>query len=233
MRVHYIQHGVFDEPGVIIDWAEKRNVKLTSTRIFESEALPDVTEFDFLIVLGGSQSLVDDNCPEYIREEIKFVKSAIENDKIVLGICLGAQIIAESLGAKTQRSTYPEIGIFPIQLTSEGLDDPVMSCLSAETNVMHMHYDMFGLVKNAKILAKSDGCERQAFLVGKKVYGIQFHLEMTSRNIQSRLEHWSEEIEAGSYTVTREKLIKSDLTEINKKMYEFLDAIIKKNVARQ
>ena len=225
MRIHYIQHGVFDELGAIEIWAKKHGHHLTCTKIFQLEALPEITAFDFLVILGGTQSLREEKHPEYIYHELDFIKRAIDNDKMILGICLGAQMIAESLGAKTQMSPYPEIGIFPVMLASAGKDDPVLKSLSPVCNVMHMHYDMPGQLEGARILASSQGCPLQAFALGSKIYGIQFHLEMTNENIRLRLAHLTEEFEIGPYVATRDKLRAVDMEPINKKMFDLLDVI--------
>ncbi|MCD6355063.1 MAG: hypothetical protein J7L95_05895 [Prolixibacteraceae bacterium] len=121
MKIHIIMHESFEAPAAIEIWARKNNQELSFSRLYSGDKLPaDSSGFDYLIVMGGPQSLdaPQEQYPYFdAQAEIAFVQSVIDNDKYVLGVYLGAQIIGEALGAKTEKSPNREIGIFELELT--------------------------------------------------------------------------------------------------------------------
>ena len=136
---------------------------------------------------------------------------------------MGAQIIGESLGAQTQRSPNKEIGVFPIHLTHDGEQDPVFKMFPHTFDVMHWHNDMPGLSEKAVLLAYSEGCPRQAIRYSDRVYGLQFHMEMTTPLVQGMIENCASDITADQYVQTASTLLSANLTEINQKMFLILD----------
>lgn len=224
MRIHAIIHAPFEKLGVIENWISEKNHILSTTHSYNGEKLPDVSAFDFLLVMGGPQSLSELDQYPYIRDEIKLVNQTIEKNKPVLGICLGAQIIAEALGAKTEKSPNKEIGLYPVEVTKEGLDDPVFKLFPAKFDVMHWHGDMPGMPDGAILLAKSEGCPRQAFRYGDRTYGLQFHLEMNGGLIKDMMEHCAEDLLPSKYVRSRDELLTADYQPVNEKMFVVLDA---------
>jgi len=196
MRVHIVIHASFEKPGVIETWAIDRGYQVSFTHIYRGETLPDVSQFDFLIMMGGPQSPLELDQYPYLRDEIALTKQAIKQEKAVLGICLGAQIIGESLGAKTERSPHKEIGVFPIQLTKEAIDDPIFKLFPQSFDVMHWHNDMPGVPTGSAILAYSEGCPRQVVRYNERVYGLQCHMEMTTDLINGMIEHCSADLKS-------------------------------------
>lgn len=223
MRIHSIIHAEFEKPGMIESWAKKNNHQFSNTHIYNHEILPTVADFDFLIVMGGPQSPTRLDRWPYLQAEIDLIKQTMAANKPILGICLGAQLLAESLGAKTERSPHKEIGLFPIALLPEAAADPVFSQFPAEFSVMHWHNDMPGLPQSARLLAKSQGCPRQAFSVGDRFYGIQCHLEMTAENIKDMLQHCENDLKPDLYIQSKQDLIQHDLSEVNQKMKVLLE----------
>lgn len=225
MRILCLQHSFFDDPGAITDWAHQRNHTLSIVRTDAGEVLPNTNQFDFLIVLGGTQTLLDSNDLQTLAGELALIKQAINENKLVLGVCLGSQMIAVSQGMQMTRSPFPEIGVLPVVLTDAGKRDPLFKNLPNPFPAMHMHYDMVQLSSEARLLASSAGCPVQAYAIGDKTYGIQFHMEITNENIALRLSHMKDELESGIYITTRELLANSDLSEINQYLFVMLDAI--------
>lgn len=225
MRIHTIIHAPFELPGAIETWVIKQGYTLSSTHTYRGELLPDVNEIDFLIIMGGPQSPLQLDKYPYLRDEIAFTKQVIDQEKAVLGICLGAQIIGESLGAKTERSPHKEIGVFPIQLTDEGKSDPIFSRLSTPFDVMHWHNDMPGVPSDSAILAYSEGCPRQIIRYSERVYGLQCHMEMTTELIKGMAEHCSADLSPGKYIQNAEKMLSFDMTKINEKLFFILDQL--------
>jgi len=225
MKIHYIMHASFETLGSIADWAIQNNHSLSCTKTYDGEQLPNVSEFDFLIVMGGPQSPIEIEKFPYLKDEIEFISKAIKQNKIVLGFCLGAQLIAEALGAKTQRSPKKEVGSFPIELTEEGLKDSIFKNFPKTFDVIHWHNDMPGLPEGAVLLAKSEGCPRQAFRYGDRVYGFQCHLEPKLENIKEMIANCPGDLKPSQFTQTAEDMLKSDFKKLNQRMRSILDSL--------
>lgn len=218
MHVHTIIHAPFEKLGAIETWINEKNYQHSTTHTYKGEQLPDISNFDFLIIMGGPQSPLKVDQYPYLRDEILLAKKVIEHNKPLLGICLGAQLIGEALGAKTERSPNKEVGAYPIEVTKDGLEDPLFKLFPQQFDVMHWHNDMPGLPEGGKLLAKSAGCPRQAFSYGDRVYGFQFHLEMTPEVIKGMLEHCPEDITQGKYIRTPEEILATNYQPINHKL---------------
>lgn len=228
MRIHAIIHAPFEKLGIIESWVSRKNHTLSATHTYNGEQLPDASSFDFLIIMGGPQSPLKLDKYPYLRNEISLAKQTIKNNKSLLGICLGAQIIAEALGAKTENSPNKEIGSYPIVVTKEGLNDPLFKLFPAKFDVMHWHNDMPGTPDGGILLAKSEGCPSQAFCYGDRTYGLQFHLEMTAELVKGMVDHCSEDLLPGKYIRSRDELLSVDCQPINEKMLVVLDYLSNK-----
>lgn len=224
-------HESFESPGAIEIWAKEREHGLSYTRLYLGDVFPDKCDFDFLVIMGGPQSpaTTTQECSYFdAKKEIDFIKSAIEQNKILLGVCLGAQFIGEALGAKFDHSPNREIGVFPITLTKEGREDSIFKNFPEEFMVGHWHGDMPGLTSESKILAFSEGCPRQIVRYTPKVYGFQCHFEFNNDAIDGMIKNNSYELENYKnlpYIQTAEKLKSYDYSEMNKLLFAFLDAI--------
>lgn len=228
MRIYCIMHATFEKLGVIETWVDKKDYTLFKTHTHNGEKLLKTNEFDFLIIMGGPQSPLYIEKWSYLKDEMNLIKKSIDADKPILGICLGAQLIAQSLGAKTVHSPHREIGVFPIELLEDAAKDPVFSQFPKIFPAMHWHNDMPGIVKNARLLAKSAGCPRQAFSINDRIYGLQCHLEMTKSNIVEMLQHSEKELTDDLYIEPKQKLLDHNLHDINQKMFLILDYLSSK-----
>jgi GMP synthase (glutamine-hydrolysing) len=228
MKVHCLQHTSFETPGAILKWAAQHNADFSITQSYRDEALPDIYEIDFLIVLGGPQSATQLEKYPYLKAEVKLIQQAIFKQKVVVGICLGAQLIGEALGAATEKSPYPEIGIFPLDLLPEAKHDPIFSQFPKKLISAHWHNDMPGLAKGMMLLASSQGCPRQAFCYGDRVYGLQCHFEMMKSNVEKMLTHCKEDLRAGLYIQDPQTFLNADFDTINQKMSVILDYLTSK-----
>ncbi|MFZ3157950.1 MAG: gamma-glutamyl-gamma-aminobutyrate hydrolase family protein, partial [Smithella sp.] len=179
MRAHYLQHVEFEGLGSIASWLEADGYEITNTRLFESAKFPNLKEIDLLVVMGGPMSVNDEDDFPWLVSEKQFIREAINSGKPVLGICLGAQLIASAAGAKVYSNPVKEIGWFPIYGISS--QDVSIFSFPPSVKVFHWHGETFDLPSGAIRLAKSDGCENQAFQIGKPVIGLQFHLETTPK----------------------------------------------------
>lgn len=177
MRAHYLQHVSFEGLGSIAPWLAAAGYEVTHTAFFDSAVLPSPADIDLLIVMGGPMSVNDEQLFPWLAAEKQFIGDSIRLGKSVLGICLGAQLIAAALGARVYPNAEKEIGWFPVQFS----DAESMSGLGlpATERVFHWHGETFDLPPGARQLAQSEACENQAFLLARSVIGLQFHLETT------------------------------------------------------
>lgn len=207
LRIHYFQHVSFEGMGNIETWSFANNHKLTFTKFFESATLPRLQNIDWLIIMGGPMGVYDENKYNWLTAEKQFIKQAVEAGKTVFGICLGAQLIAEILGAKVYANQFKEIGWFPIELTTEGEKYKLFSDVHSPLTVFHWHGDTFDLPENSIHIAHSAACKNQAFLYKEKVLGLQFHLEMTEPALQKMLEMGKTELIKKTYMQTGDEIL--------------------------
>jgi GMP synthase-like glutamine amidotransferase len=177
MRAHYLQHVPFEGLGSIAPWLNDNDYETTSTGFFQSTELPDPDAIDVLIVMGGSMSANDERLFPWLVAEKAFLRHFIQSGKPLLGICLGAQLIASALGARLFSNRFKEIGWFPVHRV-EAADVNAFS-FPAATEVFHWHGETFDLPQGARLIGANDACRHQAFQVGDSVIGFQFHLETT------------------------------------------------------
>ncbi len=233
MKLHIIMHESFEAPGALELWAKERGCDIAYTRLYQGEQFPAPADFDFFIIMGGPQSpaTTTEECSHFdAQKEIQFIKSAVDNGKIVLGVCLGAQLIGEALGAKFDHSPNREIGVFEIMLTEEGKKDPIFSTFPEKFSVGHWHGDMPGLTQDAEILAYSAGCPRQVVRYTPRVYGFQCHFEFTPECIESMIANCSHELESYKdlpYIESAEKLRSHDYRTMNELLFRVLDYLVR------
>ena len=156
-----------------------RGVETTAVELDEGEALPDRREFDAVLAMGGPMGAADDRDHPWLAAERELIAAAIDAGRPVLGICLGAQLIAAALGAEVRPCERPEVGLLEVELTGEGRVDPLFAGLEGPVLSLQWHGDTFDLPEGAALLARSAEVANQAFRVGERTYGVQFHLEVT------------------------------------------------------
>ena len=205
MRAHFLQHVPFEGLGAIEPWLKKAGYRISSTKFFESSFLPDPLDIDLLIVMGGPMSVNDEELYPWLIQEKEFVRQTISAGIPVLGICLGAQIIASSLGARIYANNYKEIGWFPVEGCATGGDS--LFTFPSSVDVFHWHGETFDLPKGAVHLARSRGCEYQAFQFGNSVIGLQFHLETTPESAKDIIDHCCEELVDLKYVQSESALL--------------------------
>ena len=182
MRVVAFRHVPFEGLGLIEPTLEDHGISVEFQDLFQKGAtLPDLTTAAGLIFMGGPMSANDDL--PFLRQEIQMIRHAVEAGQPVLGVCLGSQLIAKALGANVYKNSTKEIGWFDVHLTDAGRQDPILSGLEGSETVFHWHGETFDLPDSAVWLAYSDACRHQAYRVGLKTYGLQFHLEVTPEMI--------------------------------------------------
>jgi GMP synthase-like glutamine amidotransferase len=193
VRVRYLQHVPYEGVGSIRDWAGARRHDLSGTLLsagpHESPGLPTLDAVDFLVVMGGPMNVYEHDAYPWLVAEKDFICSCIGAGKPVLGICLGAQLIADALGGEVTRAPYEEIGWYPVELTAAGRELPVFSGFPDRFTALHWHGDMFSIPAGAVHVASSAACPNQAFSYdGGRVVGLQFHLEETRESLAELVE---------------------------------------------
>lgn len=179
MRVLVFRHSLADGLGLIGDALDANSIAYDYADLYASPTSPAplVNEADALILMGGSMS-ANDALP-FISSEIEHIRSAVRRGKPVLGVCLGAQLIAKALGARVYANHLREVGWEPITFKDSALRDPLFTGLTGAEVIFHWHGETFDLPAGAELLASSAACRNQAFRVGDRIYGLQFHLEVT------------------------------------------------------
>jgi GMP synthase-like glutamine amidotransferase len=228
MKVHVFQHVPFEGLGSIRIWLEERDAQVGYTRFFTNDPLPPVEGVDLLIVMGGPMSVNDEAQLPWLRVEKQAVRDAIANDTAVLGICLGAQLIASAVGSRVYPNPLKEIGWFPIQgvTVREGAFR-----FPAECTVFHWHGETFDLPAGAVQLAKSGQCANQAFQLKRDVIGLQFHLEMMPDGARALMENCRSELTSGPYIQTEQQLLAipdARYKEINELMSDVLAHLVER-----
>lgn len=229
-NILFVIHAEFEQPGIIESWAREKGFSYQFWRPFAGEVLQEVPEFDWLILMGGPQSPLEMDLSPYLRSEIDLITRALAADKTILGFCLGAQLIGESLGATTEKSPHKEVGLFPIQLTKEGIVDPILAGLPHKFLVVHWHNDMPGLTEKSKVLAKSEGCPRQIVRYAPKIYGFQCHPEPVRENMEMMIRHAESDLSPGRYIQAKETILQHDFSEMNHIMISILDNLLLEDI---
>jgi len=197
MRLAVLQHVPFEGPAAIADWAASRRAPVSAVRLYAGEALPELSAFDMLAVMGGPMSVNDEAQFSWLGPELVLLREAMDSGKAVLGVCLGAQMIAKALGAKVYPAKHKEIGWFPVETTAA--QHALFDGLPAAFMAFHWHGETFGLPAGAVQLARTAAVPNQAFAVGSRVLGLQFHMEATPASVKDLLHHAGDEIGSGPF----------------------------------
>jgi len=207
MRIYLLEHEVTPHPSHIDLWAENRGHSITKSHVLEEQALSPVEDFDWLVILGGAQHIYENDANPWLPKERELVSEALAGGRIILGICLGAQILAEVLGGRVFLSDVPEIGWYKITLTNEGRESFLFRNMSESFESLHWHRDHFSLPPGCTRLASSEATPNQAFCCNSKpVVGLQFHPELTPEMIRYFCEEVDEEPASGPYVTDRKTM---------------------------
>jgi len=199
LRIHYLQHVPFEGPGFIESWALVRGHRLTATRLYAGHRLPATEEFDWLFILGGPMNVYEESRYPWLAREKRFIGEALREGKVLIGICLGAQLLACVLGGKVTRNPCVEIGWYPVQKASQASQSSLSGFLPDSFPAFHWHGDTFEIPRGAVHLARSEACENQAFAFDERVVAFQFHLESTRESVENLIHSCPEDLAEGPF----------------------------------
>ncbi len=229
MRIHSLQHVPFEDIGSMLQDVQVNDYKLTTTHWYKGDRAPTLDSFDVLIVMGGPMGVYDDDIYPWLAAEKEFIGSAIAAGKKIMGICLGAQLIACALGAQVTRNAHREIGWFPLEVNDEALNHPVAKILAGCAKVFHWHGDTFAIPPQARVIASSKACANQAYVIDNQIYGFQFHLETTEQSAEALIQNCAEDLDNSTYVQSAEEIMdnKDNFVAINKAMSAVFTQLLK------
>ena len=222
MKSYIFQHVAFEGSGAILPYLESLGHHVHLVRLYADEELPQAADVDFAVLLGGPMSALDESEYPFLAKEKQFCREMFAANKPLLGICLGAQILANAFFAPIRQNPEKEIGWFPVVFEN-----------GFSINVFHWHWETFDIPEYAMPLAYSEGCRNQAFKIGRMM-GLQFHLETTEESMRALWENAADELESAisskaKYVQTKEQMLaagKRYIPQANALLKEFLNAIL-------
>ena len=195
LRFLSIEHVPQEGVGTISEYIRNLGGQLTRHRQYQQQSLSvPHDDYDVLVAMGGPMGVHDGDQYPWLNDELRFIREAINRDKHVLGVCLGAQMIAKALGAEVRKHSCTEIGWFPILFEDAFLDTRPGQELDRQMDVLHWHGDTFATPPGAMRIASSEACANQGFLYEGRVLGLQFHLEMGAEEVDVMTEHFKDEL---------------------------------------
>jgi GMP synthase-like glutamine amidotransferase len=228
MRAHCFQHEFFEGLAALEPWFLSKGFAITYTKFFESDAIPSIEEVDFLVIMGGSMSVNDEDRFPWLKKEKAFVRDFVKSGKPVVGICLGSQMIASALGANVYPNKEKEIGWFPIEKSGKSVP-PLFDAMPSQLTVFHWHGETFDLPSGAVRIAESAACRNQIFMYGEKTVAFQCHFETTEESLESISSECSNELVGGAYiqsAFTMKELAAGYIPEMQKVLYSILDRLV-------
>ncbi len=185
MMIHALYHSSGETLGLIESALQEAGLAFREHHLHQGDMLPSAQDVSGLIVMGGPMNVDEVDRYPFLKKETDLIRDTLCVGKPVLGICLGAQLMAKALGEKIFPNGRKEVGWHPIQLTSDAAEDPLFSAFAASPNVLHWHGDTFRIPAGAVHLAQTAVCASQAFRWKQNSYGLQFHFEVTPEMLTS------------------------------------------------
>lgn len=208
MKIHCLQHIAFETPGSILEWARKSRHTVRITRLDLGETLPAVSDFDWLIIMGGPMNVYEENTYPWLHEEKALIREAAGDGKTILGFCLGAQLLAVALGGKVTCGKEKEIGWHPVHMTAKAQSLPLFSFLPPDPVVFQWHGDTFStLPEGALLTAEGTLCRNQAFMIENRIFGFQFHMENTPAVLSDLVRECGNELQDAPYIQKPEDIL--------------------------
>ena len=228
MKIHYLQHVPFEDVSYMGNWAKENGIHFSRIRVYEYDPYPHLSDVEALIIMGGPMGAGDDQIYPWLKSEKAYIRKAIQKNKIVVGVCLGAQLIAMVLGAKVYPNPHKEIGWFPVHKTPQAHNTSIGKILPESFMAFHWHGDTFDIPEGAVHLAESKVCKNQAFVYLNRVIALQFHLESTQSSIESLIQNCRDELISAPYIQTADQIRNGyhQIESLNTIMVKLMNCII-------
>ena len=228
MRIHYLKHVPFEGLGCMESMFLELGYQLTHTALYEAENYPDTGDLDWLIIMGGPMGIYDEQEYPWLRSEKAYIKKAIEAKKIILGICLGAQLIADVLGARVFKNQYREIGWFRTTRLPAADHTILFEVLPERFDAFHWHSDTFDIPNGAQSLGSTEACQNQGFIMDNRIVGFQFHLETTPQSARALIENCRGELDASIFVQTEIEMLSNErrFSQSNKLMRQVVEQLL-------
>ena len=207
LNIQCIMHVPFEGPGVIADWVSEQKYHLNYTRLYEGDSLPEQGDIDLLVIMGGPMNVFDFHIHPWMEDEIEWITAFIHTGKPVLGICLGAQIIAAALDSEVYPGEHREIGWHNLKCMPCMGDYKICKDLPSTRKVFHWHGDTFKIPLGATRIAETQAFANQGFIYDGRVIALQFHLEVTPGSVKEMVANCGDEIVAGQYIQTKKEIL--------------------------
>ncbi len=227
MKFLVIQHEACEPLGAFENGLEERGIEYEYVRLFEEDVPENLDGYSGLIIMGGPMNVYQEDEYPFLRAEDVLIKEALKNNLPILGVCLGAQLIAKAAGARVKKGSKKEIGWYKIRLTEEGKRDPVFSMFEEEFRVFQWHGDTFDIPDGAVKLAENS-LYNQAFRI-KNAYALQFHIEVTEEIIKDWMRKYDEEVRSLKGQIDPEEILKDTgryIGQLNRLSHQFLSTWI-------
>jgi GMP synthase-like glutamine amidotransferase len=227
MNVHCFQHVPFEGLGRIASWAQARGHRVTDTRFFETAAPPPPETVDMLVIMGGPMNVYEYRTHPWLRTEKRFIERFLSRGGAGVGVCLGAQLFADVLGAKVYQNAEREIGWFPVRWRPGRETRRLLGKGAGESPVFHWHGDTFDLPAGAAWLAETEACAHQGFLFERRILGLQFHLEVGRTEMAALLKHVAKELAPGRFvqSLARIRCVPRSVSASHALLWKLLDRL--------
>jgi len=202
MRIHGLFHAPFEGLGNIETWAQSRGHTLSHSDLFAGQHCPAPPAYDFLVVMGGPMNIYEYDAYPWLSAEKAALAQAVAAGRLVLGVCLGAQLLADVLGGPVTQGKHKEIGWFDVAMTEEGLAAKAFRGFPKTFPAFHWHGDTFAIPPGAVHACASKACANQAFVYRERVVGLQFHLETSAASLAEIGSNCADELVDGPFIQT-------------------------------
>lgn len=208
-RIVCVMHVPFEGPGIIENWARNRRIPLHFIRLFEQDPFPRIKTGDLLLILGGPMNVYDFHIHPWMEEEIEWVGKVIDKGNPVLGICLGAQVVATALQAEVLPGGTKEIGWHQLKFLPSIGDFRIWKEHPGSLTAFHWHGDTFEIPESAVRIASSEAFSNQGFIYGNRVVALQFHLEVTAGSVKELVENCRGDLVPGPHVQSEQEILKN------------------------
>jgi GMP synthase (glutamine-hydrolysing) len=222
MKIHYLQHVPYEGPAYLETYARNIGAEFSGTRLCDGEPLPGRMDFDLLVIMGGPMGVYDEKRYTWLVQEKLFIEKSMRAGKKIIGICLGAQLIADILGAIVHTSRCREIGWFPVKRSDGGSASRVGRILPEIFFAFHWHGDVFDIPRGAVHIAESIACKNQGFVYDERVLGLQFHLESTAESVRGLYDNCGGELDTADFIQKPDEILRTNHIHGCNKLFEIM-----------